>query len=124
MSRLALLLFLTLAACAGGGGSPQLRVLGVHDRNTTHETVFVQVTNPANHPMRLTRLQYAFAASGQTVAQGEIPLERDVEAGAAAIVEVPFEGEATGQMTMTGRLTTTLDRIEQTYSVSAQVSAK
>jgi len=123
MSRLVLLTFLTLAACHASA-SPTLRVLGVNGASSTHEVVFVQVTNAAAHPMRLTKLTYTFAASGHTVAQGEVPLERDVEAGAAAIVEVPFEGDPAQAMTLSGKLTAQLDRIEQTFQVSAQVVAK
>ena len=44
---------------------PELRVLG-----TRHEVVYVQVTNPAPHAMRLEKLDYKFEAAHQTVAEG------------------------------------------------------
>ena len=64
----------------GGAGchatrSPELRVLGVHDE-PLQDIVFVQVTNPARHAMRLTRLQYRFAADGTTVSAGDMALAR------------------------------------------------
>jgi len=123
MSRLALLVAATLAACTPPG-QPTLRVLGVHDSTPTHEVVFVQVTNPASRPMRLTKLEYTFAASGQTVSMGEVTLQREVPAGSTAVVEVPFDGEPGSAMTLQGTLTAELDRIEQTFSVFAQVQAK
>src|SRR4051794_38146874 len=65
---LCILLWLSVGAAAVAGchpgQSPQLHVLGVHEE-PRHEVVFVQVTNPASRPMRLTRLEYAFAAAGQ-----------------------------------------------------------
>ena len=121
MSRLALLVATALAGCATAN-SPTLRVLGVHDRTPSHELVFVQVTNPANRPMRLTRLEYTFAASGTTISTGEVFLERDVPAGSAVVVEVPLDGEVSRAMTLEGTLTTELDRIARTIQVSAQIS--
>ena len=120
MSRLALLVAVALVGCATAS-SPTLRVLGVHDRTPSH-MVFVQVTNPANRPMRLTRLEYTFAASGQTISTGEVTLERDVPAGSAVVVEVPLDGEVSPAMTLQGTLTTELDRIARTIQVSAQIS--
>ncbi len=121
MLRLTLLAAIALAGCATGG-SPTLRVLGVHDSTPSHEVVFVQVTNPADRPMRLTKLEYTFAASGTTVAAGELPLEREVAAGSTAVVEVPLDGDTSGKITLQGTLTAELDRIEQTFQVSAQLS--
>lgn len=120
LTLLAALMGFGLSACATAS-SPTLRVLGVHD-SPQHEVVFVQVTNPANRPMRLTKLEYTFAASGTTLSTGELPLERDVAAGATAVVEVPFDGQSTGATTLQGTLTAELDRIEQTFQVSAQLS--
>jgi LEA14-like dessication related protein len=118
------LLILLVAALAAGchpNKSPELRVLGVHDASLRHEVVFVQVTNPASAPMRLTKLDYTFAADGATVATGELPLERDVPAGAAVVVEVPLDTDSTEPMTMQGVLTAELDQIVRTFPVSAQI---
>src|ERR1041384_6791639 len=49
--------------------SPQLHVIGVHEE-PRHDVVFVQVTNPVGRAMRLTRLEYRFAAAGPTAAPG------------------------------------------------------
>ena len=57
MVRLVLLLSLALGAVACHSGKPpEMTVLGVRDA-ARHEVVFVQVTNPANRPMRLTKLE-------------------------------------------------------------------
>lgn len=102
--------------------APELRVLGVRE-SLRHETVFVQVTNPAKRPMRLTKLEYTFASQGETVSTGEVPLSREVPAGAAVVVEVPIDIDAAapGALTMSGKLTTELDEIVRTFPVSAQV---
>ena len=115
------LLSLTLvAALATGchpGTGPEVRVLG--RKNTV---VFVQVTNPASHPMRLAKLDYQFLADNRTISTGEVPLdEREVPAGEAVVVEVPLEGEATRPMTLTGTLTAELDEIVRSFQVQAQI---
>ena len=102
-------------------GSPELRVLGVHDE-TAHEVVFVQVTNPASQSMKLTKLEYTFAADGATLSTGDIALEREVPAGAAVVVEVPLETTSNGPMMLQGVLTAELDQIVRTFQVQAQVS--
>jgi hypothetical protein len=122
MSRFALVLFIAFAGCATGK-SPTLRVLGVHDSTArTHEVVFVQVTNPASRPMRLTKLDYTFAAAGETLAVGEVVLdEREVPAGSAVVVEVPVDGEPKPGCMLQGTLTAELDQIVRTFPVSAQL---
>lgn len=116
---LALVCVITVAACHAGK-APELRVIGVHD-SARQEVVFVQVTNPANRPMRLTKLEYTFAAAGQTLSEGEVPLQREVPAGAVVVVEVPLDARASTPMTLRGRLTTQLDEIQKIFSVSAQI---
>ena len=96
-------------------------MLGVQ-QEPRHDVVFVQVTNPASHAMRLTRLEYAFKAAGQTVSTGEMALARDVPAGAAVVVQIPLDGPPERPMTLSGRLTAELDQIVQIFSVSAQVA--
>ena len=108
-----------LTGC-GAAQSPQLHVLGVHEE-PRHEVVFVQVTNPASHPMRLTKLQYRFAAAGETVSEGEVALAREVPAGAAVVVEIPLDTPSEKPMTLSGKLTAELDQIIQIFSVSAQI---
>jgi LEA14-like dessication related protein len=113
-------LALGLAAGCHGGRSPELRVLGVHEE-PRHEVVFMQVTNPARHAMRLTKLEYTFAADGATVSEGEVSLAREVPAGAAVVVEIPLASPSEKLMIMSGKLTAELNKIVQIFSVSAQI---
>ena len=122
MLRLMLALSLALSAAAcHSAKSPQLTVLGVSEASR-REVVFVQVTNPASRPMRLTKLEYTFASQGQQVSRGELPLSRDLAAGAAVVVEVPLDVSADGPMTMRGTLTAELDQIVRIFRVSANVA--
>jgi hypothetical protein len=121
VSLASLVLALCLAPACGAGQSPQLHVLGVHGA-ARHDVVFVQVTNPAGRAMRLTRLEYTFAAAGATLSQGEVALARDVPAGAAIVVEIPLDTPSEKPMTLSGRLTAELDQIVQIFSVSAQIA--
>jgi hypothetical protein len=110
--RLVLLFALSFAALAGIGcattRSPELRVLGVHEE-PRHEVVFVQVTNPARLPMRLTKLEYRFAAGRTTVSEGALELAREVPAGEAPL-------------TLRGKLTAVTDQIVRIFDVSAEVA--
>jgi hypothetical protein len=114
-------LFAGLTTGCRSGPSPELHVLGVQ-QEPRHDVVFVQVTNPASHAMRLTRLEYAFKAAGQTVSAGEMALARDVPAGEAVVVQIPLDSPPEQPMTLSGRLTAELDQIVQIFSVSAQVA--
>ena len=121
MTHRMLFVLVLLSACHGGR-DPELRVIGVHDR-AAHEIVFVQVTNPASRPMRLTNLTYKFAADGTTLSTGDLPLARDVPAESAIVVEVPLDAVAPAKPIMlTGTLTTELDRIVRSFDVSTQVT--
>lgn len=125
MSRSVLFIVFVLGAVGIGAGchpgvSPELRVLGVQ-QEPRHDVVFVQVTNPANHPMRLTKLQYTFAAAGETVSEGEVPLAREVPAGSAVVVEIPLDSPSEKPMTMSGKLTAELNELVQIFSVQAQI---
>lgn len=113
----------TLAAVTSGchsGKTPELRVLGVHEE-PRHDVVFVQVTNPASHAMRLTRLEYTFAADGAKLSEGALALAREVPAGAAVVVEIPLDSPSEKPMTMSGKLTAELNQIVQIFSVSAKI---
>lgn len=109
----------TAAGCATAR-SPELRVLGVHDE-PRREVVFVQVTNPANRPIQLTKLEYRFAAGRETIAEGELALRRDVPAGEAIVVEVPVGAAPREPLTLRGRLTAVTDQIVRIFNVSAEV---
>jgi hypothetical protein len=117
LRSLAVALLFTLG-CATAR-SPELRVLGVHEESR-REVVVVQVTNPANRPMRLTKLEYVFAAGKATVGQGQLELARDVPAGEAIIVEVPMTAAAQ-PLTLRGKLTAVSDQIVRIFNVSAEI---
>lgn len=120
MLRLAVLLALVVATGCQSSTSPQVRVLGVHQARANH--VFVQVTNPAQRPIRLQKLEYVFASSkGTTVSEGSLPLTREIPAGAVAVLEVPLDAESSEPLMMRGRLTAELDQIVRTFKVSAEI---
>ena len=120
--RLAFGLLLALAVGCGHAKSPELRVIGMQHETRAREVVYVQVTNPASRPMRLTKLQYRFAASGgATVSEGEVSLHREVAAGAAVVVEVPLVATADEAMTLRGKLIAEQDHKTKSFNVSAQI---
>lgn len=120
--RLLLTALLLIAAGCRAAYNPELRVVGVNNV-PRHEVVFVQVTNPASRPMRLTKLEYVFAAAGGIkVFEGEVAFEREVPAGQAIVVEVPLDAEGGERpTTLRGRLTAQLDEIVHTFAVSADI---
>jgi hypothetical protein len=117
---------LSLGVGCHAGGSPKLTLIGVHGR-AAGEVVLVQVTNPATRPLRLTRLEYTFAAAGTTISQGDVELSRDVDPGAAVVVEVPIERPAgaddSAQTTvLSGTLTAQDEELVRTFPVSAKLA--
>lgn len=110
---------LVLAACHSAG-SAQLRVVGVQQAAPSdHAVLHVQVLNKTHKAMRLQRLEYTFAGAGHAIA-----LERrEIEPGAAVVVEVPVDFGASPRHgnTLKGRLFAELDDITQSFSVSAKV---
>jgi hypothetical protein len=123
MLRLVVALSFLLAAVPGchAGRTPELRVLGARSASASH--VFVQVTNPARRPLKLTRLEYRFASAsnGTLVAQGELPLEREVPAGAAVVVEIPLDSESNEGLTLRGQMTAELDQMVRTFTLAADI---
>jgi len=98
-----------------------VRVLGVHDEAVASH-VFVQVKNPANRPMRLTRLEYTFAsAKGSTVDEGDLALEREIPAGSTVVVEVPLSAQPSEPLELQGKITAELDEYVRTFTVAAQI---
>lgn len=123
MTRLVPVVLLALALATGchAAKSPELRVLGVHDADASH--VFVQVTNPARRPMTLTKLEYRFASaqSGVTVSEGEMPLHREVPAGAAVVVDIPLDAQSDTPLELRGTLTAELDEMVRSFKLNAQI---
>ncbi len=122
MHRWFVALVLVVAAACHQAATPQLRVLGVEGK--PHEMMFVQVTNPASHTMRLTKLEYTLVAEGATLSSGRVALSRDVEPGAAVVVEVPLDEHPTKALVLTGELTAELDQIVQIFQVHAQIEPR
>jgi hypothetical protein len=77
----------------------------------------VKVVNRTARPMRLQRLEYSFAGAGHRIGLGQ----REIEPGAAAVVEVPIGTAITGSRLLKGKLFAELDQIIQSFPVSAQV---
>jgi hypothetical protein len=123
MLRFAVVTFALAVAGCHGPQSPELHVLGVHEA-PRHEVVFVELTNPASKPMRVTKLEYRFAADGATLGSGELAMVRDVPAESSIVVEVPLDtpdNDPKGNVTMFGTVTAELDQIVRSFKVSAQV---
>ena len=110
---------LVLVACTTAN-PPALSVVGIHE-NASREVVFVQVTNPAKHPMRITKLQYTFAADGRTTYAGEVRMSREIQPGAAAVLEVPFDGADPD--VLEGELTAELEQVTRRFHVSTNIPA-
>src|SRR4051812_18767420 len=120
MLRSALFASLVALAACHTGASPEVRVLGVHQAPASH--VFVQVTNPAQRPMHLEKLEYVFASSsGTTISEGEMPLSREIPAGAVTVLDIPLDGDASETLTLTGKLTAELDQMVRTFRLNAQI---
>lgn len=115
-----LVVLLGFAAACHPGYSPELHVLGVQGK-PVGDVLFVEVTNPAKHTMRLTKLDYTLAAEGKSVGAGQLSLAREVPAGEAVVVEIPLDQSPEQPMTMSGTLTTELDQIVQRVPVTAQI---
>jgi hypothetical protein len=115
MLRCAALALLFAVGCHGPK-TPEARVLG-----SSPDLVYVQVTNPASHTMRITHLDYTFAADGATLSKGELDLQREVPAGQTAVVEVPLDDDSLKPVTLTGTVTAEVDEIVRSFSVSAQI---
>ena len=108
---------LALAACHGPG-SAQFRVVGV--QQSAQDTVLhVQVANRTHKAMRLQRLEYTFAGERHRVALDA----REIEPGAAAVVEVQLDEPAPSGGTLKGKLFCELDEIVQSFPVTAQLGA-
>ena len=123
MRLVVIFLAVALATACHTGKTPELRVLGVQEAPAASSHVFVQVTNPARRPMKLTKLEYVFASAknGATVSEGELTLYREIPAGAVAVVEVPLDAESDSDLMLRGTLTAELDQIVRSFKVNAHI---
>lgn len=81
-----------------GSAAPQVKMLGVTEPSAQvaraeHQdrtlVLFLEVVNPSDLSLRLSRLEYRFQASPWFSTVGEVALSRAVGADSAAVVEVP-----------------------------------
>jgi hypothetical protein len=114
---------LTLSGCLAAT-SPKMTVLGVQSAARSGDgVVILQVTNPANRPLRVQKLEYTFAAKGGEPTSGVVSVLRDIPAGSTVVVEVPIDPYQVGvPVQLRGRLVTLLDQIVTSYPVNAMVS--
>jgi hypothetical protein len=122
---------IVLAGCPASHQA-QLNVLSVEQRTTSNRdmVLYVEVVNHAKRPMRLQRLQYAFAPSGTQNQDTKLELElelnqRLVEAGSAVVVEVPLpvaDAALGGTLTLAGKLWAEQDQILRSFAVTAEVA--
>lgn len=130
IATLVLLVAALASGCANQG--PQVKVLGVtQPRQPVAEqrvVVFVEVVNPGQRELQLSRLEYQFQASKWLSSQGRVALARNIAPGASAIVEIPVPvekvAEGTGKdglgFTLQGRLFAQDDQLERSWSVKAK----
>ena len=71
--------------------------------------------------MRLTKLEYTFAAAGTTLSTGELPLERDVPAGARSSSRFRSTRDSKTPMMLKGKLIAELDQMVREFQISAQI---
>lgn len=114
---LAVALAASLAACATGPGTAQLRVVGVQKAADTSTVLHVQVVNRTHKSMRLQRLEYSFAGEGHRIALAE----REIEPGAAVVVEVQLDDPAPTTGTLKGKLICESDEMIEAFPVTAQL---
>ena len=84
-------LILLVAACTSS--TPKVKVLGVTNSSgdspqTIH--VFMQVVNPTQKELRLSRLKYSMNAGSWFKASGEIRLTRALPGDSAAVLDIPI----------------------------------
>jgi hypothetical protein len=136
LKRTGLLLALSISgvfgsACASLG--PQVNVIGVSAPSTNADQssllMFVEVTNPTQVNLELSRFQYQLEAIDRFSTSGDVSLSRPLNPGGTAVVEVPVKVNPTATAalsgvpyTLTGRIYAREDRLERSWKVSARGS--
>ncbi len=126
-----LFLFALLFAGACSSATPKMKVLGVkaqaHRFEQPSMKVFVEVHNPTNGNLNLSKLQYRLTAKKWFDSKGVVSVRRTITAGASAVVEilVPVT-EALDPESMRGvaytldaRLFATANKTERSWKLSA-----
>lgn len=125
----ALVLAVGLAACAGP--APHVKVLGAEQARARQGgpvlTVFVEVVNPTDRDLALSRLEYDLSAGRVFARKGNVAVERRIGAGSTAIVEiaVPVARGAARNLAgvpyrLDGRLYAHGDHIERSWQVAVK----
>jgi len=128
------ILGVVLGACAST--RPSVRVLGVSEVEPRQATralvVFVEVVNPGEREIQLSKLEYRLRAEPWFATHGRVDLARPIAPGSSAIVEIPVAvrtpdalgtavASASGGVPfrLEGELFTVDDRVERAWTVAA-----
>lgn len=92
-----LLSLMSLALVACGSTTPQVRVIGVSHAKRSHSqtgtgkvmVVFVEVVNPTDRKLNLSRLEYELAAEDWFSSTGKVTVSRPIGAKSTAVLEIP-----------------------------------
>jgi hypothetical protein len=107
-------------------------VLGVEQARTPATAdhsllVFVEVVNPTQRDLHLSRLEYKVRASSWFESAGQVQLARDIGAGESAVVEIPVpmrqsSGGHDGSVpyTLDGKLFALEDHVERSWKVQVR----
>ena len=115
--------------CAGP--TPAVQLLGISSSEPVSPTevlLFVEVTNPTQRDLTLSRFDYELETDGLLTDKGRVPLTRELSAGATAVVEIPVRGvkkEAAGvALQLRGRLHATEDRVPRSWPFASKSSVE
>lgn len=109
-----------------------MTVLGVEQapRSATPRAallVFVEVVNPTNRDLHLSRLEYRVRAASWFEGAGQVQLAREIGAGQSAVVEIPVPvrhssaaRDGSIPYTLEGKLFAIEDHIERSWNVAVR----
>ncbi len=91
---LACLAVILFSGGCGGTPKPAVKVIGVTDAQDRHDAsemllVFLEVRNPTQRNIKLSRLEYELDAAPLFAASGNVQMQRTVSAGGSAVVQIP-----------------------------------
>lgn len=125
--------FLAIALAACAGQQPSVAVLGVSPPKVEASRpdeqvllVFVEVHNPTNRDLKLSRLEYRLEARAWFESAGKVAVRRAVAAGSSAVVEIPVpvrpgaDVEDGVAYTLEGRLFAHENDIERSWQVAVE----
>jgi hypothetical protein len=87
--------------------------------------VFVEVTNPTDRNLQLSRLEYQVHADSWFESKGQVRVTREIAPKESAVVEIPVPVEHAGQVSegkvpysLEGRLFAVEDHVEHSWKVA------